>query len=357
MKRKTIKILSCIVLGLGAFTARAQSFDLLVNSGRSVLLRADADTSSPGVEGFFFEMGRQTVFTINRNVTTVRNRFSVLGVSEFSGRATLNGGLEVTNSATLNGSLNVSGMTTLSGGLELTSRSIFNDDLIANNSIGIGTNRPQERVHVHGGNIRVDGGQYQSWGPIVLRADVDNNGGDDRIEFKNSSDEEMVIIQDGNIDLLIRGNHGGGEIRSNGPLKFKPEADNNGTNDVIAFYNGEDQEMVRIQDGVITADQVRLNVTSFPDYVFAKDYDLLPLEEVDMYIQKYKHLPKMPTEAHVVKNGMNVSKINSLLVEKVEELTLYTIKQEKELKELRVLKNEVQQMKEIIAQLKEKISK
>ncbi len=356
MKRKTIKILSCMVLGLGAFTASAQSFDLLVNSGRSVLLRADADTSSPGVEGFFFEMGRQTAFTINRNVTTVRNRFSILKASEFSGKATLNGGLEVTNSATLNGSLNVAGMTTLSGGLELASRSTFNADLIANNFIGIGTNRPQERVHVHSGNIRVDSGQYQSWGPVVLRADVDNNG-DDRIEFRNSSNEEVVRIQDGNIDLLIRGNHGGGEIRSNGPLKFKPEADDNGTNDVIAFYNGEDQVMVRIQDGVITADQVRLNVTSFPDYVFAKDYDLLPLEEVDMYIQKYKHLPKMPTEAHVVKNGMNVSKINSLLVEKVEELTLYTIKQEKELKRLRVLKNEVQQMKEIIEQLKEKISK
>ncbi|WP_459212800.1 hypothetical protein [Aquimarina rhabdastrellae] len=200
-------------------------------------------------------------------------------------------------------------------------------------NVGLGTSSPQERIHVYAGNVRVDNGQYQSWGPLVLHADVDNSG-DDSIEFRNSSNEEMVIIQDGNIDLLIRGNHGGGEIRSNGPLKFKPEADNNGTNDVIAFYNGENQEMVRMQDGVITTDQVRLNVTSFPDYVFAKDYDLMPLKEVATYIKANKHLPHMPTEAQVIAEGMNIGQINTILVEKVEELTLHTINQEEKIEQL-----------------------
>ena len=174
--------------------------------------------------------------------------------------------------------------------------------------------------------------RLQNNGPVILRADADRTG-DDRIEFRNSSDERMVSIQDGNIDLFVIGNNGGGEIRANGILKFKPDTDRSG-DDRISFFNNNNTEMVRIQDGIITTDEVRLNVTTFPDYVFAKDYDLMPLEEVAAYIKTNKHLPKMPTEAEVVKNGMNVSQINTILVEKVEELTLYTINQEQKIEVL-----------------------
>jgi hypothetical protein len=54
----------------------------------------------------------------------------------------------------------------------------------------------------------------------------------------------------------------------------------------------------------------------------------MPLLKVAQFIKKYKHLPNMPTEKEVVAQGMNVGQINTLLVEKVEELTLYTIDQE-----------------------------
>ena len=50
-----------------------------------------------------------------------------------------------------------------------------------------------------------------------------------------------------------------------------------------------------------------------------------------IYIEENKHLPNMPSESEVVSNGMNVSQINTTLVEKIEELTLYTISQEEKL--------------------------
>jgi hypothetical protein len=74
----------------------------------------------------------------------------------------------------------------------------------------------------------------------------------------------------------------------------------------------------------------------------------MPLEEVDAYIKKYKHLPNMPSEAEVVKEGMNVGQVNTLLVEKVEELTLYIIQLKKELG---------QQRKEINSLVKSQSSK
>lgn len=79
----------------------------------------------------------------------------------------------------------------------------------------------------------------------------------------------------------------------------------------------------------IIANKVTLRVGSFPDYVFANDYDLMPLEKVNDFIKKYKHLPNMKSEREVVKDGMELKELTLKLVEKVEELTLYTIQQQK----------------------------
>ena len=67
----------------------------------------------------------------------------------------------------------------------------------------------------------------------------------------------------------------------------------------------------------------------FPDYVFAKDYNLMSLDKLESYINLNNHLPNMPTAKEVEKNGASLGKINRVLVEKVEELTLYTIEQQK----------------------------
>lgn len=93
----------------------------------------------------------------------------------------------------------------------------------------------------------------------------------------------------------------------------------------------------------VEARQVKLRVGAFPDYVFAQSYKLMPLEQVEAYIKTNHHLPKVPSAKQVLKEGMSVGQINVLLMEKVEELTLHTIAQHKQiqalLKELEALKN------------------
>ena len=72
----------------------------------------------------------------------------------------------------------------------------------------------------------------------------------------------------------------------------------------------------------------------WPDYVFDKEYNLLSLKEVEQHINEKGHLPNVPSAKEVEKNGFSVGEMNKKLLEKVEELMLYTIQQEKRIKAL-----------------------
>jgi hypothetical protein len=79
-------------------------------------------------------------------------------------------------------------------------------------------------------------------------------------------------------------------------------------------------------DGKIIAEEVKVQLsTAWPDYVFANDYKLMPLEQLEQSINKNKHLPNIPAAAEVEKNGIMLGDMNKKLMEKVEELTLYII--------------------------------
>lgn len=88
-------------------------------------------------------------------------------------------------------------------------------------------------------------------------------------------------------------------------------------------------------NGKITSKEVDVTVAGFPDYVFREGYDLMPLKEVDAYIKVHGRLPKMPSEEEVLANGLSLGALNVLLVEKVEELTLLMIEQERTMDAMR----------------------
>jgi len=78
------------------------------------------------------------------------------------------------------------------------------------------------------------------------------------------------------------------------------------------------------------------------DYVFEKDYKLMPLKDLGKYVTENKHLPEIPTTAEVAKSGVNIGEINVLYLKKIEELTLYVLQQQKQL-ELQQKQFETQQ--------------
>jgi hypothetical protein len=79
------------------------------------------------------------------------------------------------------------------------------------------------------------------------------------------------------------------------------------------------------------------NTDKWADKVFQKDYNLKPLNEVEEFIKKNKHLPNIPSAMDVVEDGINVAEMNASLLEKIEELTLYVIGLNKENINLRLL--------------------
>ena len=88
-------------------------------------------------------------------------------------------------------------------------------------------------------------------------------------------------------------------------------------------------------DGSIIAEEVRVELSgNWPDYVFADDYNLMPLSEVEKSIQENKHLPGIPSASIVETEGIELGEMQKKMMEKIEELTLYLIQLEKDNDEL-----------------------
>ena len=97
-------------------------------------------------------------------------------------------------------------------------------------------------------------------------------------------------------------------------------------------------EMALDQDGHLTisgnflaSSGTQLNV---PDYVFEDEYDLMPLSEVRVFIDENGHLPNVPSAGEINSAGLNMTEMQMNLLEKVEELTLYTLEQDQIIRDL-----------------------
>jgi hypothetical protein len=94
-----------------------------------------------------------------------------------------------------------------------------------------------------------------------------------------------------------------------------------------------------VEQGILT-EKVKVAVKTsqdWYDHVFDKNYALMPLNKLDEYIKTNKHLPGIQTTEQVMAEGLDLGKMNALLLKKIEELTLYTIELKKELDETKKL--------------------
>jgi hypothetical protein len=92
-----------------------------------------------------------------------------------------------------------------------------------------------------------------------------------------------------------------------------------------------------VAEGILT-EKVKVALASsfaWADYVFADNYNLKPLSEVETFIKANKHLPNIPSADELVKDGLDLGKMQSLQMEKIEELTLYMIEMKKEIESLK----------------------
>jgi hypothetical protein len=142
----------------------------------------------------------------------------------------------------------------------------------------------------------------------------------------------------GNTYSQIRAYSNGGNINNNLVLQ------STGGNVGIGTTNPTSKLTVA---GDINSREVKVTVDAGADFVFEKDYNLPSLASLDTYIKENKHLPEIASAKDMQTNGINLSEMNIKLLQKVEELTLYAIEQNKKLEILQKENNS--QSKEIVA--------
>lgn len=102
-------------------------------------------------------------------------------------------------------------------------------------------------------------------------------------------------------------------------------------------------------DGILRAREIIVDAIDWADYVFEPNYNLMPLSEVKSFISENGHLPNVPSTSEINEAGVNLAKTDALLLEKIEELTLYLLQQQEQLKlqneQLLLMQKEVETLK------------
>ncbi len=199
-----------------------------------------------------------------------------------------------------------------------------NNTFPAQGNVGIGTLNPQAKLDIKG-NI-----QFSSAGiPFGLNTEV---GGTTplfnmSVNFRETNKNDAYVGAAFRIDTRIA------ELPLFQWLKRDAGTDresvimslNNNGNLGLGVTNATERLSV---NGNIRAKEIKVEATNWPDYIFEKKYILPTLIETKSYIQKYGHLPDMPSAAVVAKEGQNLGEIQAKLLKKVEELTLHLIRLE-----------------------------
>lgn len=203
------------------------------------------------------------------------------------------------------------------------------EDLVAikpSGNVGIGTNSPKSKLNVSSG---VTGDAV-----LMLEADIDNNNEGDNARIE--------MLQDGGALGAFIGfdREWGGS--SNEPdnlfrIGTRRQSVNNFNRLVINTNTGNvgvgtDNPTHKLSvNGTIRSKEIICEVAPWPDYVFEAGYELQPLSELKTYIEEEGHLPGIPSAQEVQENGVTLAKMNALLLEKIEELTLHVIRLEERL--------------------------
>lgn len=190
--------------------------------------------------------------------------------------------------------------------------------------VGLGTNEPSSILDITGNNsdINID----------TLRLATYPNR---HWLFTNGKYDVNPNSQNGSYSLQIAQPIYTGCEACKGDLRFKP-----GRNTIFAQGNvGIGTSLIPSNklevNGTIKAKQVIVTSSGWADYVFSPDYKLKDLSEVEKFIEANKHLPNIPSQAEVDKNGIALGDMQKLQMEKIEELTLYVIQLQKEINELK----------------------
>lgn len=197
-----------------------------------------------------------------------------------------------------------------------------------NGRIGIGVNTPLTDLHIKGGFYL----ESKTAEPAQLTLRASSLASDAKILYDNMAHSKMWIQSavwkdDGRFGTFYT-NDGVNWIE---PMSISPDGK------IVLGMSNHDPSVKVLGGLCVVPDKNAM----CPDYVFEEDYELKSLEELEAYIKENKHLPNVPSAGDVEKGGIDYVKMTYGTLEKVEELVLHTIEQEKQIDKLRDELNEL----------------
>ncbi len=116
-------------------------------------------------------------------------------------------------------------------------------------------------------------------------------------------------------------------IKTNGAITLTGKVGVNTENTTNGFA-------LAVDGGIITTEVYIMTVENWPDFVFKNEDNMMSLSELKQFIETRHHLPDIPSEIEIQERGYEISEMQSLLLQKIEELTLYILQQEERLTQL-----------------------
>ena len=230
-----------------------------------------------------------------------------------------------------------------------------NGDIFWRDATSLGGGADDQMLSLTGDNLELEDG-----GSVNLSAYLDNtdtqtlsyDNGTHLLSIAGGNNVDLSSLSGGGsqnlISVLDQGNNAGGNNLTNvgsiGIGTATPDAaaalDVNGAvkigDETITTPGAGTDYNLYVQYGILT-EKVKVAVkteSEWSDHVFETDYELKPLEKVEAFVTKNKHLPGIPSASAVVKEGIDLAQMDARLLEKIEELTLYIIRMNKKIDRL-----------------------
>ncbi|MFK7932402.1 MAG: hypothetical protein AB8G22_02765 [Saprospiraceae bacterium] len=202
------------------------------------------------------------------------------------------------------------------------------------------------------GNVGIGTARDEPVSKLEVRGDLTLQQNSPGVFFNNFAGELIGEVRSDGTDLELESENGVIRLQTvNNTRMIIDETGNIGIG-TIDLANG----YILSIDGKAIAEEVWVELqASWPDFVFAEDYELTPLPLLATEIKTLGHLPNIPSAAEVTENGFSLGDMNRNLLQKVEELTLYAIeadtKNRQLSEELKATQKSVESLKAMVEKL------